>query len=174
MSDKNIVKVTQQSPFDSIKHVDENGNEYWSAREYGELLKYAYWKDVNELIERAKISCKTHGIDVNNHFTPESKMVSIGSGAQREVKDYKLTRYACYLTAMNGDVRKKEIAAAQSYFAVQTIYAEQVQSGKQITQKSYSDVLRENAKLSLELADALDNIERIEKENEEMKEKVLM
>ncbi|MGN1071198.1 MAG: DNA damage-inducible protein D [Bradymonadia bacterium] len=94
--------------------------EFWRARDIMPLLGYTDWKNFIKIIEKAMQSCETNGIPVRNHFSDAGKMVTIGSGAQREVKDYLLTRYACYLIAQNGDPKKEEIAFAQSYFAVQT------------------------------------------------------
>lgn len=112
---------SSQSPnFDSIRQVDPYDNEYWSARDLQPLLGYSKWQKFEDAIERAKTSCKESGNIVPNHFTPSGKMVHLGSGAQRETKDYVLTRFACYLIAMNGDSRKLEIAAAQTYFAAST------------------------------------------------------
>jgi len=110
--------------FDSIRRIDEDGNEYWSARELAPLLGYARWEHFPELIEKAKIAGKSASCDVDNHFRGAAKMVSIGSESTRELNDVHLSRYACYLIAQNGDPRKKEIAEAQTYFAIQTRYAE--------------------------------------------------
>jgi len=122
------------SPFDAIRHYDESGNEYWSARELQELLGYVNWQKFDSAIDRAKVACaNVKGEDsVAYHFTGAGKMVNIGSGATREVKDYHLDRYACYLVAMNGDPRKPEIAAAQTYFAVKTRQAETQQYTAQL------------------------------------------
>ena len=106
--------------FDSIKHIDENGIEYWEARELQVILDYKEWRKFENVIKKAKESCKNTGISTLEHFVGADKMVSIGSGAQRPQIDYKLTRYACYLIAQNGDSRKKVIALAQTYFAIQT------------------------------------------------------
>lgn len=121
-----IIMDTQEvsllkSKFDELAHVDENtGIEFWYARELQEAFSYSQWRRFNEVIEKAKLSCKVSGNIVSNHFADVGKMVDLGSGATREIADVKLTRYACYLIAQNGDPRKEEIAFAQSYFAQQT------------------------------------------------------
>ena len=117
--------------FENIKHVDENGVEYWYARELMPILQYSNWQNFEKIIEKAKKSCQNSDISVFDHFTDVNKMVQIGSGAYREQIDYKLTRYACYLIAQNGDSRKKVIALAQTYFAVQT-------RKQEISEKEYS------------------------------------
>lgn len=110
-----------KSKFDELAHVDENtGIEFWYARELQEAFSYSQWRRFNEVVEKAKLSCKVSGNIVSNHFADVGKMVDLGSGATREIADVKLTRYACYLIAQNGDPRKEEIAFAQSYFAQQT------------------------------------------------------
>ncbi|MBI4426173.1 MAG: DNA damage-inducible protein D [Candidatus Kerfeldbacteria bacterium] len=106
--------------FEGIKKVDENGVEYWEARELLPILGYEKWQNAEEVIARAARACINSGQNVDNHFTRLSKMVKIGSNTAREVIDYKLDRYACYLVAQNGDSTKTEIALAQTYFAIQT------------------------------------------------------
>lgn len=106
--------------FESIKHINEYGEEYWSARELQHILDYSQWRYLNEAISRAKLACTNSGFDVNDHFADVRKMVQIGSGATRSVEDYHLSRYACYLIVMNGDPRKEVIAVGQTYFAVKT------------------------------------------------------
>lgn len=99
---------------------EQDGIEYWLARELQELLGYADWRNFLNAVDKAKESCKTTGQDISDHFVDVTKMVKIGSGAERKQDDIMLTRYACYLIAQNGDPKKEQIAFAQSYFAMQT------------------------------------------------------
>ena len=120
--------MTQQmitsSVFDTLLHVRTDNSEFWSARELMPVLGYETWRNFTESIERARLACDNSGQDSRDHIAAASKMVVVGSGAEREVLDYHLTRYACYLTAMNGDPRKAEIATAQTYFAAKAREAE--------------------------------------------------
>lgn len=110
-----------QSQFDSLsQQIPGEDVEFWFARDLQEPLGYARWENFQTAIKRAIESCETTGYDPNNHFRGVTKMVSLGSGAERAVDDFMLTRYACYLIAQNGDPRKEPIAFAQSYFAIQT------------------------------------------------------
>ena len=131
---KNMNKENQT--FESIKHIDENGIEYWSARELMKVLSYKDWRYFDAVIEKAKIACQNSEITDIDHFVVDNKMVEIGSGARREQKDYKLTRYACYLIAQNANPRLKIVALAQTYFAVQT-------RKQEITEKEYSMLTEE-------------------------------
>ncbi|MDQ6694337.1 MAG: DNA damage-inducible protein D [Chloroflexota bacterium] len=113
--------MKSQSPdFESIKKVSPYEAEYWSARDLAPLLGYTNWQNFEVAIKRGKTACEQVGQVVADHFIGASKMVGVGSGAMRQVKDYSLSRFACYLIAQNGDPRKEEIAAAQAYFAVAT------------------------------------------------------
>ena len=115
----NLVNTTEKD-FESIKHIDENGVEFWYARELMTMLEYSKWGNFVKVIDKAKESCKNSNMDVLDHFADIGKMIMVAKGAERKIDDYKLTRYACYLIAQNGDSRKKTIALAQTYFAVQT------------------------------------------------------
>jgi len=106
--------------FEEIKKIDENGVEYWLARELMSLIDYSNWQNFEKVIEKAKIACKKSNQTIQYHFIDVNNMVIVGSGAKREVKDYRLSRYACYLITQNGDSSKKIIASAQTYFAIQT------------------------------------------------------
>src|SRR3989338_8282063 len=112
-----ITKLTKN--FEDYAH-QENGVEFWFARDLQVLLGYVEWRKFQGVIEKAKEACKNSGNDILDHFVGSDKMVQLGSGAERHIEDIMLTRYACYLIAQNGDPRKEEIAFAQTYFALQT------------------------------------------------------
>ena len=119
--------------FEDIKHIDENGVEFWYARELMPILQYSNWQNFEKIIDKAKISCQNSDISVLDHFTDVNKLSKRANNAEVEIKDYELTRYACYLIAQNGDSRKKVIALAQTYFAVQT-------RKQEISEKEYTSL----------------------------------
>lgn len=146
MEKKRIEQIKQQ--FDLVIHrVEASDVEYWYARELMGLLGYERWENFEKAIQRAVDSCETSGIEVQNHFREVTKMVPLGSGARRSVKDYMLTRYACYLIAQNGDPRKEEIAFAQGYFAVQTRKQELIEERISLIERTEArERLRESEK----------------------------
>lgn len=116
----NELSTQQKKLFDDIKHTDEYGNEFWLARELQEILQYKEWRNFQKVISTAQIACKISQQPVSDHFVEVNKMITLAKGAKRNVIDYRLTRYACYLIVMNGDPRKEVIALGQTYFAVKT------------------------------------------------------
>lgn len=118
MKENSLINFTEDN-FESIKHIDENGIEFWYARELMIVLEYKQWRRFEQVIERAKEACKNSNVSVYDHFADVGKIVKAGV-TNKDIGDIKLTRYACYLIAQNGDSRKKTIALAQTYFAVQT------------------------------------------------------
>lgn len=118
MISKNLPQIGDQS-FEDLKQSNEHDAEYWSARDLQPLLGYSQWRRFEDAIKRAITSCEQSGNDPLNHFAGAGKMVGLGSGSERQVEDFQLSRFACYLIAQNGDPRKPEIAYAQKYFAIQ-------------------------------------------------------
>ena len=127
----NEIKKHTEKIFEDIKHFDEEGNEYWLARELQVAFEYKRWDKFCKVIENAKITCEKSKYAVSNHFSHLGKMINLGKGGKRKVEDYKLSRYACYLIVQNGDSRKKTIALGQTYFAVQT-------RKQELSEKEYS------------------------------------
>ena len=141
--------------FEAHAQQTENGVEYWLARDLQHLIGYTEWRNFGLVINKAKTACEVSGHPIADHFVDVNKMVEIGSGTRREIDDIRLTRYACYLIAQNGDPRKQEIAFAQTYFAMQTrkaelieqrlLEAERVQARDKLkqTERELSDVIYE-------------------------------
>ncbi len=115
----NEIDLTNKT-FEDIKHIDEEGHEFWYARELMKALKYTEWRNFKKVISKAQIACKASNNNVSEHFVDVNKVLHVGYNAEMTIEDFKLSRYACYLIAQNGDSRKKVIALAQTYFAVKT------------------------------------------------------
>ncbi len=148
-----IQRINQHtSAFNDITHYIESDNgkekvEVWFARELQSVLGYSRWENFTVAIGRAVESCKSQNINVDDHFREVTKMISLAKGAKREVKDYMLTRFACYLIAQNGDPKKEEIAFAQGYFALQTRRAELIAEHlQQVSRLETRDRLRASEK----------------------------
>ena len=134
-----LVNKTEKD-FESIKHVDENGTEFWYARELMTMLEYSKWGNFKNVINKAKEACNGSNIAEEEHFADVRRVLKVGNNAEMEVDDFKLTRYACYLIAQNGDSRKKAIALAQTYFAVQT-------RRQEITRQEYEQLSEDEKRL---------------------------
>ena len=126
--------------FENIKHTDEYGCEYWYARELQTILDYTEWRKFSAVIEKAIVACSNSDTNVYDHFVGVDKMVEIGSKASRKISDYKLSRYACYLIAQNSDSRKRVIALAQTYFAIQT-------RKQEIIEKEYNSLTEDEKRI---------------------------
>lgn len=146
MSDGLVPQLTARFN-DLSQRLPGEGIEFWFARDLMELLGYARWENFSTVIQRAMESCKSTGYDAEDHFRGVTKMVKLGSGSERPVEDFMLTRYACYLVAQNGDPRKQAIAFAQSYFAVQTRKQELIEDRMRLQARMDArDRLRESEK----------------------------
>lgn len=143
---KEIVIKLHSNFEETLQTESETGTEFWLARDLQKLLGYSQWRNFIPVIEKGKESCKNAGFDISDHFAHVRKMVELGSGAQREVDDIALTRYACYLIAQNGDPSKDAIAFAQTYFAVQT-------RKQEIIEKRLAEVERLSARKKLTLSE---------------------
>ena len=128
------MSIYDEHTFESIKHINEDGQEYWLARELQHVLEYAQWRNFAEAIERAKLACKNSGFDIEEHFADGSKTIDMPKGAHKDIPDCMLSRYACYLIVMNGDPRKEIIAVGQTYFAVKTRQQELIENYEELTE----------------------------------------
>jgi DNA-damage-inducible protein D len=116
----NGIEALHHRTFESIKHINDGGSEFWFARDLAPLLDYPQWRNFLPVLDKARDACRQSGQQVEDHFADMRKMVGIGSGAQRPIDDVCLSRYACYLIVQNGDPSKPVIANGQTYFAMQT------------------------------------------------------
>ena len=135
----NSIEQYQTKTFESIKHIDEFGNEYWEARELQEILEYKEWRLFANVIEKAQIACAASKNDINSHFGVYSKIVEAGI-TKKPVIDYKLSRYACYLIVQNANPKFKMVALGQTYFAIQTRKME-------LTEKEYNSLNEDEKRL---------------------------
>ena len=136
----NEIKEYTTKLFEDKKHIDEFGSEYWLARELQKVLGYSQWRRFENTIIKAKTSCDNSNLSVEDHFANIGKMINLGKGGTRNVNDYKLSRYACYLIAQNGDSRKDVIALAQTYFAIQT-------RKQELSEKEYNELTEDEKRL---------------------------
>ena len=143
---KTAIEQYSEKTFEDIKHINENGQEFWYARELQTVLEYSEWRNFTKIIDKAKISCETSDFDISDHFVDVNKMVTIGSGAEREVEDIMLSRYACYLIVMNGDPRKDVIAVGQTYFAIKARQGELIENYEQLTEDQKRLAIRNEMK----------------------------
>lgn len=141
----NIEKYNEKT-FESIKHINEYGEEFWYARELQPVLDYSQWRNFKDAVERAKLACKNSGIDPEIHFADVSKSSPMPNGGERILDDYMLSRYACYLIVMNGDPRKEVIAVGQSYFAVKTRQQELIENYEELTEDQKRLAIRNEMK----------------------------
>ena len=135
-----------QSIFEDIKHINEYGQEFWYARELQEVLEYSEWRNFKKVLNKAIQACENSQNTTTDHFVEINKMINLAKGAQREVDDYELSRYACYLIVQNGDSRKKVIALGQTYFAIKTRRQEIVENFEDYTEDKKRLAIRNELK----------------------------
>jgi len=140
------LEAVEYKSFENIKQVDSNGIEFWFARDLQEVLNYAKWENFSKVIDRAMLACKNSGIKIVEHFPEVRKTIKMPKTAEKQVTDYKLTRYACYLIVQNGDPRKEIIALGQTYFAIQTRRQELADTFNQLDENNKRLVVRGNIK----------------------------
>ena len=140
------LEAVEYESFERIKQTDENGMEYWFARDLQKVLNYSKWENFSKVIDKAMLACKNSGFYVADHFPDIRKTIKMPKTAEKKVIDYKLTRYACYLIVQNGDPRKEIIALGQTYFAIQTRRQELADTFNQLDENNKRLVVRGNIK----------------------------
>ena len=136
----NEIKEYTTKLFEDIKHVDEFGNEYWLARELMIVLEYSLWQRFSNVLRKAMENCLNSNHNISDHFIGTDKMINLAKNAVRNIQDYKLSRYACYLIVLNCDPRKKVIALAKTYFAIQT-------RKQELSEKEYNELTEDEKRL---------------------------
>ena len=140
------LQTKEYKRFEDIKHIDADGTEYWLARELALVLEYINWRNFSKVIDRAMLACHNSGFEIRNEFAEVSKFIEHGKGVKRNVTDYMLSRYACYLIVQNGDPRKEIIALGQTYFAIQTYRQEIADRFNQLSEDQKRLVVRGDVK----------------------------
>ena len=140
------LEAVEYKPFEAIKQIDENGEEFWYARDLQKVLQYSNWQNFSKVIDRAMLACKNSGFSVSECFPDIRKTIEMPNYATRSVADYKLSRYACYLIVQNGDPRKEIIAFGQTYFAIQTHRQELTDAFNDLDENNKRLVVRGNIK----------------------------
>jgi DNA-damage-inducible protein D len=140
------IRAYQATLFEKIKHINDNGMEYWLARDLAKALDYSKWDNFLNVIEKAKEACKNSSNDVSDHFADVGKMIDLGKGATREIEDIMLSRYACYLVVQNADPSKEVVALGQTYFAIKTRERELDEEFQQLTEEKKRIAIRQELK----------------------------
>ena len=140
------LKAKEYQRFEDIKHTTADGVEFWTARELASVLDYVQWRNFSKVIDRAMLACQNSDFSIDDHFAEVSKTIPMPKGASKKVKDYMLSRYACYLIVQNGDPRKEVIALGQTYFAIQTRRQEIADTFNQLDEDSKRLVIRGEVK----------------------------
>lgn len=140
------LNAEEYKTFEGIKNFDEDGNEFWYARELQKVLDYNKWENFDKVINRAMLACRNSGHEISDHFPEIRKTIEMPKNAQKTVKDFKLSRYACYIIVQNGDPRKEVIAFGQTYFAIQTRRQEVAETFNQLDENNKRLVVRGNIK----------------------------